>query len=81
MPPCRQMFRGGGVVNPCRHNLLDDRKITYIILAVYNCKGYLTGGDLHVWEQLTTSRGKRSSKYLWPTIPSLHLFTILLFCL
>ena len=71
------MIRGGGVVHTCRHNKLDDQKITYIIVAVYNCKGYLTGGDLHGWVQLTTSPGKGSSKYLWTTTPSLHLFTIL----
>ena len=59
---------------------IDDQKITSIILAVYNCKGYLTGGDLHGWVQLTTSPGKGSSKYLWTTTPSLHLFTIILLC-
>ena len=52
---------------------IDDQKITCIILAVYNCKGYLTAGDLHGWVQFTTSPGKGYSKYLWTTTPSLHL--------
>ena len=68
------------MVHTCRHNQLDDQKIAYIILAAYNCKGYLTGGDLHGWVQSTTSPGKGSSKYLWSTTPSLHLFTTLLLC-
>ena len=75
--PCRQIFRGRGVVHTCRKNQLDDQKITYIILAVNNCKGYLNGGDLHGWVQLTTSLVKGSSKYLWTTTPSLHMFTTL----
>ena len=77
---CREMFRGGGVVHTCRHNQLDDQKITYIIIAVYICKDYLTGGGLHGWVQWTTSPDKWSSKYLWTTTPSLYLFTILLLC-
>ena len=40
----------------------------------------LTGGDLYGWVQLTTSPGKESYNYLWTATPSLHLFTILLFC-
>ena len=78
--PCRQLFRGGGVVHTCRQNQLDDQKNTYIILAIYNCKGYLTGGHLHGLVQFTTSPGKGSSKYLWTTTPSLDWFTILLLC-
>ena len=39
----------------------------------------LTGGDLYVWVQLTTSPGKGSYKYLWTATPSLHLFMILCF--